>query len=80
MLQSAKNDGVKINVVNIMTMDYGASADNNGQMGQDAISAIIATEKQLSNLGINAQIGVTPMIGSTTLPRRCSSSVTRKRC
>ena len=63
VLQSAKNDGVKINVVNIMTMDYGASADNNGQMGQDAISAIIATEKQLSNLGINAQIGVTPMIG-----------------
>ena len=63
VLQSAKNDGVKINVVNIMAMDYGASVDNNGQMGQDAISAIIATEKQLSNLGINAQIGVTPMIG-----------------
>jgi chitodextrinase/chitinase len=63
VLQSAKNDGVKINTVNIMTMDYGASVDNNGQMGQDAISAIIATEKQLSNLGVNAQIGVTPMIG-----------------
>jgi hypothetical protein len=54
---------VKINTVNIMTMDYGAGVDNNGQMGQDAISAIIGTEKQLSNLGINAQIGVTPMIG-----------------
>jgi chitinase len=63
VLQSAKHDRVKINVVNIMAMDYGASVDNNGQMGQDAISAIIATEKQLSNLGINAQIGVTPMIG-----------------
>jgi chitodextrinase len=63
VLQSAKNDGVKINTVNIMTMDYGAGVDNNGQMGQDAISAIMATEKQLSNLGVNAQIGVTPMIG-----------------
>ena len=46
-----------------VTQRAGASVDNNGQMGQDAISAIIATKKQLSNLGINAQIGVTPMIG-----------------
>jgi hypothetical protein len=63
VLQSAKQDGVRVDVVNIMTMDYGTSVDNNGQMGLDAISAIKATEQQLSNLGMNSKIGVTPMIG-----------------
>jgi hypothetical protein len=63
VLQSAKNDGVRIDVVNIMTMDYGQSVDNDGQMGQDAISAAMATERQLANMGLVAKIGVTPMIG-----------------
>jgi hypothetical protein len=63
VLQSAKHDGVRVDVVNIMTMDYGASVDNNGQMGLDAINAVIATEKQISNLGMTSKIGVTPMIG-----------------
>ena len=63
VLQNAKQDGVRIDVVNIMTMDYGQSVDNNGQMGQDAINAVIATEKQLAGLGMTAKIGITPMIG-----------------
>jgi hypothetical protein len=63
VLQRAKSDGVRIDTVNIMTMDYGQSGDNNGQMGQDAISATVATEKQLANLGLVAKMGVTPMIG-----------------
>jgi len=63
VLQSAKHDGVRIDVVNIMAMDYGAGVDNNGQMGLNAINAIVATEHQLGQLGINAKIGVTPMIG-----------------
>jgi hypothetical protein len=63
VLQSAKHDGVRIDTVNIMTMDYGQSVDNNGQMGQDAINAAIATEKQLADLGLTAKIGITPMIG-----------------
>jgi chitodextrinase len=63
VLQNAKQDGVRIGVVNIMTMDYGQSVDNNGQMGQDAINAVIATEKQLAGLGMTAKIGITPMIG-----------------
>ncbi len=36
--------------------------DDNGQMGLDAINAIKATEQQISNLGMNSKIGVTPMI------------------
>jgi hypothetical protein len=63
VLQSAKHDGVRIDTVNIMTMDYGASVDNNGQMGLDAIDAIIATEGQIGALGMFAKIGVTPLIG-----------------
>jgi chitinase len=63
VLQSAKHDGVRIDVVNIMAMDYGAGVDNGGQMGLNAINAIVATEHQLSQLGVNAKIGVTPMIG-----------------
>jgi hypothetical protein len=63
VLQTAKNDGVRIDVVNVMAMDYGQAVDNNGQMGQDAISAAIATERQLVDMGLVAKIGVTPMIG-----------------
>jgi hypothetical protein len=63
VLASAKHDGLKIDVVNIMAMDYGASVDNGGQMGLDAINAAIATEKQIGSLGLTSKIGVTPMIG-----------------
>jgi hypothetical protein len=63
ILASAKHDGVKIDVVNIMAMDYGPSVDNGGQMGLDAIQAAIATEAQISSLGLSSKIGITPMIG-----------------
>jgi hypothetical protein len=63
VLASAKNDGLKIDVVNIMTMDYGSSVDNGGQMGLDAINAAIATEKQIVDLGLSSKVGITPMIG-----------------
>jgi hypothetical protein len=64
VLQAAKHDGVRIDLVNIMTMDYGQSVDNNGQMGLDAIDAAKATEQQLDNLGMtSAKLGLTPMIG-----------------
>jgi chitinase len=46
-----------------MTMDYGTSVDNHGQMGLDAIQAAQATEAQLHSLGLTAKIGITPMIG-----------------
>jgi aryl-phospho-beta-D-glucosidase BglC (GH1 family) len=63
VLQHAKADGVRIDIVNIMAMDYGTSVDNGGQMGLNAINAAKATEQQLASLGISAKIGVTPMIG-----------------
>ena len=56
LLASSKHDGVKIDVVNIMAMDYGLSVDNNGQMGLNAIQAAVATESQLHSLGLDARI------------------------
>lgn len=63
VINAAVKDGVSIDVINIMAMDYGSSVDNGGAMGQDAIDAIKATEKQLATAGLHAKIGVTPMIG-----------------
>src|SRR5262249_57981075 len=63
VLASAKHDGLNVDLVNIMTMDYGASVDNGGAMGVDAINATIATEKQLASLGLSSKIGITPLIG-----------------
>jgi chitodextrinase len=63
VLATAKKDGLTPDVVNIMAMDYGSSVDNGAQMGADAISAALATESQLSFLGLNSKIGITPMIG-----------------
>lgn len=63
VLKSAMHDGVRVNMVNIMAMDYGAGVDNGGQMGLNAINAAIATEHQLAGIGMNAKIGITPMIG-----------------
>ncbi|MBS0519092.1 MAG: fibronectin type III domain-containing protein [Proteobacteria bacterium] len=63
VLETALKDGVKIDTVNIMAMDYGSAVDNNGQMGLDAINAAIAVEKQLADIGLSAKIGITVMIG-----------------
>ncbi|SEP49729.1 Aryl-phospho-beta-D-glucosidase BglC, GH1 family [Rhodospirillales bacterium URHD0017] len=63
VLQQAKADGVHVDMVNIMTMDYGASVDNHGQMGLSAIQASEATQQQLASIGMTAKIGITPMIG-----------------
>lgn len=62
LLKSAKEAGVDISTVNIMAMDYGAYYDS-GDMGDDAISATEATLAQLRDIGIGADIVITPMIG-----------------
>ncbi len=63
VLQSAAAAGVRIDVVNIMAMDYGGSQDNGGAMGTDAIDAIQATEHQIAAAGLTAKVGVTSTIG-----------------
>ncbi len=63
ILQGAMNHGVRVDMVNIMAMDYGQSVDNNGQMGLNAILASEATQQQMASIGLDAKIGITPMIG-----------------
>jgi hypothetical protein len=67
LLSNAKDNGVQINTVNIMAMDYGSSYT--GDMGQYAIDAATAVHDQLvSTLGLDdtaawQAVAVTPMIG-----------------
>jgi hypothetical protein len=66
VLEAAKRDGVRVDVVNIMAMDYGPSYT--GSMGPYAISAAEATEQQIKALGLDAKIGITSMIGQNDTP------------
>ncbi|KIZ18811.1 chitinase [Streptomyces natalensis ATCC 27448] len=67
LVANAKKNGVRINAVNIMAMDYGASY--NGDMGTYATKAATATQGQLKKaLGLSdaaawKAVAVTPMIG-----------------
>ena len=72
VLDTALADGVRVDLVNIMTMDYGdgQAPDPAGQMGTYAIDAAQATEAQLAaaypsrtSAQLWKMIGVTPMIG-----------------
>lgn len=61
-LKLAKDNGVRVDVVNIMAMDYGDSFKSN--MGQYAIDAATKTRSQLQGIGLsNTKIGICPMIG-----------------
>lgn len=67
LLADAKKNGVRIDAVNIMAMDYGPAYS--GDMGQYAIQAATATQAQLKGvLGLSdaaawKAVAVTPMIG-----------------
>lgn len=65
VLQNAKANGVRIDLVNVMAMDYGDSTapKPEGQMGAYAIQAATNTHNQLLKQGIDTKIGITPMIG-----------------
>ena len=61
LVKNAKDNGVSLFCVELMTMDYG---QNNKQMGQAAITACKCTRSQLIQNGYpNTKIGIIPMIG-----------------
>ena len=62
LMVNAKSHGVNVNVLNIMTMDYGSTFNPNA-MGQNAINAVNATISQMNANGISVNMGITPMIG-----------------
>ncbi|MGW5462340.1 carbohydrate binding domain-containing protein [Streptomyces sp. NPDC003996] len=64
ILKAAKNAGIKIDVVNIMAMDYYAGTGT--EMGPGAIDAARATLAQMQSVDSGytyANLGITPMIG-----------------
>ncbi|MFF9910221.1 cellulose binding domain-containing protein [Streptomyces sp. NPDC013457] len=67
LLADAKRNGVRVDAVNIMAMDYGPAYS--GDMGQYAIQAATATQAQIKGvLGLSDSaawkaVAVTPMIG-----------------
>ncbi|RAG84499.1 hypothetical protein DN069_16765 [Streptacidiphilus pinicola] len=64
ILKAAKNAGIKIDVVNVMAMDYYAGTGT--EMGQGAVSAAQATLAQMQSVDPSytyANLGITPMIG-----------------
>jgi len=63
LLNNAMSHGLRIAVVNLMTMDYGGAADPLA-MGAHAISAVNGATAQMLDNGIRARIGIIPMIGS----------------
>lgn len=64
ILNSVKAEGLQVNVVNVMAMDYGPANDNGGRMGQNAIDAAVNTRNQIQAVGLTGTtVGVTPMIG-----------------
>jgi hypothetical protein len=63
VLNSIKADGLAVDIINVMAMDYGSAVDNNGQMGLDATQAASNTHNQVTAAGLTSKIGVTPMIG-----------------
>ncbi|MER6270905.1 carbohydrate binding domain-containing protein [Streptomyces sp900105755] len=64
ILKAAKTAGIKIDVVNVMAMDYYAGTGT--EMGQGAVSAAKATLAQMQSVDSGytyANLGITPMIG-----------------
>ncbi|MFI0718601.1 chitinase [Streptomyces sp. NPDC021224] len=64
IVKAAKTAGVKIDVVNIMTMDYYTGTGT--EMGQGSVAAAQATLSQIQSVDSSytyANLGITPMIG-----------------
>jgi hypothetical protein len=64
ILKAAKNAGIRIDVVNIMTMDYYSGSGT--EMGQGSVAAAQATLAQMQSVDSGytyANLGITPMIG-----------------
>jgi chitinase len=62
VIKSAVKNRTPVAVVNLMAMDYGSPVLT-GAMGPNAVAAASGAMCQLKSLGLNARIGITPMIG-----------------
>jgi hypothetical protein len=67
VIKSAVKYGTPVAVVNLMTMDYGSPVVT-GAMGPNAVAAASGALCQLKSLGLDARVGITPMIGVNDTP------------
>ena len=72
LIQNAKNAGVNISVVNIMTMDYGNQGQDEGSWAIESANSTFNQLKpvypNLSTAQLWGMIGITPMIGNNDYP------------
>jgi chitodextrinase len=62
-LQAAKANGTRIDLVNIMTMDYGGAVSDMGAAAQSAAMGTLSAARGVWSGFSYAQLGITPMIG-----------------
>ncbi len=63
LLKNAVQNNVKVDLINIMTMNYGTYYSTGKDLGVLAIECAKQTYNQSKTLGIECEIGLTPMIG-----------------
>jgi hypothetical protein len=63
MLRDAKARGLKIESVDVMTMDYGAELSRGKKMGDLAVAGANASHRQTMKIDPAIKIGICPMIG-----------------
>jgi len=57
ILNSVHASGLKVDVINVMAMDYGSANDNGGQMGLSATQAASSTHSQIQAAGLSSTVG-----------------------
>jgi exo-1,4-beta-D-glucosaminidase len=63
MLRDAKARGLKIESVDVMTMDYGPAISRGKKMGDLAVAGAEASRRQVMKIDPAIKIGICPMIG-----------------
>ncbi len=67
-LKLAKAQGARIDVINLMTMDYGDANSNMGKASTTSATRALAQVKTIWPAKTYANIGITPMIGDNDTP------------
>ena len=62
-LRDAKDQGLKVEAVNLMTMDYGKDMSAGKKMGDLAIATVLSSYAQMQKIDPAMKIGITPDIG-----------------
>jgi hypothetical protein len=67
-LKLAKAQGARIDVINLMTMDYGDANSNMGKAATTSATKALAQIKKIWPAKTYANVGITPMIGDNDTP------------